>query len=137
MIIIFAQLPETPLWLLSKGRTDEATKSLQWLRGWVPSEAVAVEFKEMQRYSHNSNSCIKCQKLGVECLHPAPTFADRLKELMRKRALRPFSIVMFLFVTHQFGGMPSLRPYMVQVFQAFGVPLDANWTTVSKIGFLR
>lgn len=85
----------------------------------------------MQRYSESSNSCIKCQKLAIKCTHPAPTFGDRLKELTRKRTLRPFAIVMFCFVTHQFGGMMSIRPYMVQVFQAFGVPLDANWTTVS------
>lgn len=127
------QLPETPLWLLSKGRVADAQRSLQWLRGWVPANAVATEFAEMQRYSKLCNSCIVCQKAGtVPCPHPPAGFAETARELRRKRTLRPFALIMFCFVVAQFSGMHSIRPYMVQIFAVYGVPVDPNWTTVRR-----
>lgn len=124
------QVPETPLWLLSKNRKDDAQKSLQWLRGWVSPQAIEKEFSEMQRYSENSNSCIPCQKANIKCSHPPANLQEKLKELIRKRTMRPFFIVMFAFAITQFSGMTSIRPYMVQIFKAYGIPMDANVATV-------
>lgn len=120
------------MWLLSKDRKDDARKSLQWLRGWVSPQAVEKEFQEMQRYSANASKCTPCQKSqSAKCDHPAPTEWMKLQELMRKRNLRPFVLVILLFVFGQLSGMTGMRPYLVQIFQAYGVPLDANWATVS------
>lgn len=124
------QVPETPLWLLSKKRDDEALMSLQWLRGWVSPKAVESEFNEMKRYSENSNSCVACQKGSVKCLHPPANVREKFKELSRKRTLRPFAIIMFCFAISQLSGMTSIRPYMVQIFKAYAMPIDANWATV-------
>lgn len=130
-IVAISFVPETPLWLLSKDRKTEALKSLQWLRGWVPSHIVEKEFGEMQRYSENANSCIICSKADIKCTHPAPTTKERLKELLRKRTIKPFLLVIVLFVFAQFGGLAAMRPYMVQILKAYGTPIDANWGTVS------
>uniref|UniRef100_A0A182R125 Major facilitator superfamily (MFS) profile domain-containing protein n=1 Tax=Anopheles farauti TaxID=69004 RepID=A0A182R125_9DIPT len=131
-MIAICFVPETPMWLLSKNRSDDALKSLQWLRGWVSPKAVEEEFQEMKRYSLNSAKCALCQKSGAStCQHPPLTEWTKLKELLRKRNLRPFVLVMLFFVFGQLSGLTGMRPYLVQIFQAYGVPLDANWATVS------
>lgn len=123
-------VPETPLWLLSKNRKDDALKSLQWLRGWVKPELVQKEFREMQSYSATATSCVPCQKGKLTCSHPPPTIVDLLKELIRKRTLKPFVLVMICFAISQFTGATPMRPYMIQLFQTYRVPIDPNWATV-------
>lgn len=131
-MIAICFVPETPMWLLSKNRKEDAQKSLQWLRGWVSPTAVEKEFQEMQRYNKNAAQCTPCQKSqNSKCDHPPPSEWMKLKELMRKRNLRPFALVMLLFAFGQLSGLTGMRPYLVQIFQAYGVPLDANWATVS------
>lgn len=143
-----AQLPETPYWLLAQRRTADAERSLRWLRGWVPSHAVATEFADMQRYSERSRSCADCQQQPsptkpvplpsalVVCTHAqgggrsGGFWRRTLRDLCGQRTRRPFALIMFCFVVCQFSGMHSIRPYMVQLFEVFRVPLDANWTTV-------
>lgn len=129
-------VPETPLWLMSKGRKDDALKSLMWLRGWVSDpKHVETEFKEMQRYSEDSTRCQACQKNDVKCTHKAPSSGELFKELFRKRTLKPFMLVITMFVICQFSGLSAMRPYLVQIFRTFSVPIDASWATV-VIGIL-
>lgn len=105
-------------------------KSLQWLRGWVKPELVQKEFNEMQNYSAMATSCVSCQKGKLKCDHPPPTIVDLLKELIRKRTLKPFILVMICFAISQFTGATPMRPYMIQIFQTYRVPIDPNWATV-------
>lgn len=123
-------VPETPYWLLSKGREKDAQKALQWLRGWVSPKAVEKEFQEMKRYSESANKCTPCQKSqALTCSH-RPPFLERTKELLRKRTLKPFFLVLAFFAFTQFSGMHGMRPYLVQIFETFSLPIDSNWGTV-------
>ena len=129
-------VPETPFWLMAKNRKDDALKSLMWLRGWVSDpKQVEKEFSEIQRYSEESNRCVSCQKLEIKCTHKSSTNREMLKEIFRKRTLKPFTLVMTMFLFCQFSGLSAMRPYFVQIFQAFSVPIDASWATV-VIGIL-
>lgn len=136
MVAIFF-IPETPFWLLSRGRHEDALKSLQWLRGWVGPNEVQKEFKDMQRYSKNSTKCTPCQKQNQEdCDHPPPGLKGHVKELVRNRTLKPMIIVTVFFAVTQFSGMAGMRPYLVQIFQAYGAPVDPSWATVI-VGLLK
>lgn len=130
-MIAICFVPETPMWLLSKNRNEEALKSLQWLRGWVSPKAVQKEFDEIVRYSDYSNKCAPCQKTEFKCDHPPANTKDKFKELIRKRTLKPFALVMIFFLFSQFSGLTAMRPYMVQIFKAFRIPVDPGWATVN------
>jgi hypothetical protein len=124
-------VPETPYWLLAKNRKDDALKSLMWLRGWVSSpKYVEKEFNEIVRYSEESNRCVACQKSDSKCSHPPASTKELARELYRKRTLKPFFIVIMMFVFAQFSGLSAMRPYLVQIFQAYAVPIDSSWATV-------
>ncbi|XP_037050613.1 facilitated trehalose transporter Tret1-like isoform X2 [Bradysia coprophila] len=135
-VVAICFVPETPMWLLSKDRPDDALKSLQWLRGWVPAKNVEKEFAEMKRYSVYSSSCASCQKTKSVCEHPPPTFIQKLQELTRKRNLKPFVLALLCFAFAQL--FAPIRPYMVQLFTVYGIPMDVNWATsvVALLGLL-
>lgn len=43
-------MPEAPIWLISKGRIEDAQVALCWLRGWVEPSVVKQELTELIRY---------------------------------------------------------------------------------------
>lgn len=131
-------VPETPIWLLSKNRNDEAKQSLQILRGWVSTESISTEFKQLQQISQLSSACADCLKSNIKCQHPAPTLIDKFKDMTRKRSLKPFFLVTMACAFMQFTAMFAMRPYIIPILSAFGILLDANLTTtiIGAIGLL-
>lgn len=123
-------VPEPPIWLLSRNKTKLAMQSLQWLRGWVSPQAVYDELHTLQLHSEYSNSCRQCLEQSVKCYHPPPTFRDKIANLKRRRTLKPLLLVVLLHMFMEFCGMFAWRPYIIQILQANGVPVDANTTTI-------
>ncbi|XP_039278825.1 facilitated trehalose transporter Tret1 [Nilaparvata lugens] len=54
VVLFILQIPETPIWLISKGKIKEAEKSLCWLRGWVEPEAIKQELDHTVHYYHDT-----------------------------------------------------------------------------------
>lgn len=77
-----------------------------------------------------SVSCVNCEKASLKCVHPPPTIFDKVKSLTRKRVLKPFFLVSILFLLMQFSGMFVMRPYIIPILSAYGIILDANYTTI-------
>lgn len=125
-ISVHLQIPDSPQWLLSKNRAKDAQKSLCWLRGWVPIETVAHEFYDLQRHSERSKSCNSCVQRNLQCSHPLPSLAEKFAELKRKRAIKPFAIVITLFFLSQFTGILCMRAFMVQVLKAYDCPIQLD-----------
>lgn len=124
--VFFFQVPETPMWLLLKNRTDDAEMALQWLRGWVPKSTVSHELKQLERYSERSKSCADCIKQNAKCPHPLPTLREKLCELKQIDTIKPFCIVMLVFAISSFAGMQAMQPFIVQIFKAYGSPIQPD-----------
>lgn len=132
-------IPETPIWLLSKNQQKKALKSLKWLRGCVKSETVNDEYQQLQKYSIMSTACVKCAKqsnTSIKCEHKE-SFNDKLKQITRRRIVKPFVLITTLQFFLQFCAINSWRPYIIQILNAYTVRWDPNMTTVvlGSLGF--
>lgn len=118
------------MWLLMKHRRNDALNSLSFVRGWVLSQSVCDEFERLKRHSELSRSCSSCEKSGVKCTHPSPTLCDKFKDMTRKRNQKPFILITILNVFMQFTALFMMRPYLMQILDAYGLPFDGSKTTV-------
>ncbi|KAL5242823.1 hypothetical protein ACI65C_010233 [Semiaphis heraclei] len=62
-MIALSLTPNSPMWLLSRGKTDKARKVLMKLRGYVSEEKCAKEFQEMVQYVSLSSKLVRLPRL--------------------------------------------------------------------------
>lgn len=128
-VLLLLLVPESPYWLMSQDRNEEAIASMQWLRGWVSKKAVQPEYDEISSYIDKANRCKECTRLDRSCEH-SKRYMDKAKDLVRTKTIRPLILVTFIFFVVHINVNSAVRPFLVQVFQTFGVPMDPNWATV-------
>ncbi|XP_043280668.1 facilitated trehalose transporter Tret1-like [Venturia canescens] len=100
-------LPETPAWLATRGRVEEAKESLFWLRG--PGISTENEYKELC-----STNVIREKEKStiIEALHSP-------------RVWKPFLILFAFFALQQLSGIYVILFYAVTVLEDIGVKMDA------------
>lgn len=113
-----------------------ALKSLIWLRGCVWSEAVVNEYDSLQEYNDRLQACYDCKKQSLECSH-APSLGDKVKQLKRKRILKPLILIVTLQFFLQFCAINSWFPYIIQILKAYSIQWDAYLTVIAMclLGF--
>ena len=99
-------LPETPAWLATRGRIEEAKESLFWLRG--PGITTENEYRELcttnvKREQKKSNL--------LEALHSPSVW-------------KPFIILFLFFGLQQISGIYVILFYAVTVLEDIGVMID-------------
>lgn len=131
-VVIIAVVPEAPLWLISKNRSDDALKTLQWLRGWTTPEQVKSEFREMQLQYEVSKACENCVGNGKtsSCTHNDKSGLKKLGEIFAWRNFAVFKIVIMLFLINHLSGAFPMRPFIIQILRAYGVSIDEYLATV-------
>lgn len=115
-------VPESPYWLLLKKRTNDAQKSLAWLRGWVSIDEVQKEFTALQ-------GRIESNMLDSRIMHEV-TCVQKIKAFRRRSFLLPFFLVSLTFFIGHFSGMTTLQTFAVQIFNTLKAPIDKYYATL-------
>lgn len=120
---------ETPIWLLSKNRPEEAECALQCLRGGVDKETISNELNQLQQILELTKSCSECNNNNIstiDCDHKSASIWSKLEDLIQQRTMKPFILIILLFLLMQFTGMMVMRPYYVQILDAHSVSVSSS-----------
>ncbi|CAG9859235.1 unnamed protein product [Phyllotreta striolata] len=117
-------IPETPVWLLTKNRHEEAKKSIAWLRGWTSVENILEEYQELYAQikvrEEVDNSFRGILKNKVK----------NIKLFGQKNFLWPCLLVSFAFFLGHFNGYSPFQVYAIKIFQALHAPLNEYYSTI-------
>lgn len=125
----FSKIPETPIWLLSKNRPEEAERALQCLRGGVGKDTISNELNQLKQILELTKSCAHCSDnnaSAIDCGHKPVSVWGKFGDLIQKRTIKPFILIVLLFLIMQFTGMMVMRPYYVQILDAHGVSVSSS-----------
>lgn len=111
-----ALVPESPTWLLARGRREDAVRAFLWLRGHG-AEARA----ELRALLAAAGAAGEGEGEGEE----ARGWREALRELRRGAFLRPLLVMVVFFATCQFSGVNAVAFYSVDIVErAAGAGLD-------------
>ncbi|KDR19184.1 Sugar transporter ERD6-like 6, partial [Zootermopsis nevadensis] len=110
-VLVTLYLKETPSWLLSRGRGDEAEESFRWIRevgsrGEMP-EDIRQEFQDL-----------------LEAAKKKADIHDEIPQISTPDVWKPLVIHNFYFFFMQFGGIQVVSSYAVDIMESAGVSMD-------------
>ncbi|XP_069699277.1 facilitated trehalose transporter Tret1-like [Periplaneta americana] len=109
--VAMATVPETPCWLLARGRRRQAEDAFVWFRG-RDTEAEA----ELQLLLHKNKQ-------------EQETSAERIS-LLNPTFLRPFLVMNLYFVVQQCSGVNAVTFYTVHILRQVGLDMGEHLATV-------
>ncbi|KAL4795926.1 general substrate transporter [Aspergillus venezuelensis] len=120
-------LPESVRWLLDRGETRDAWKSLLWVRGPHPvslstsgSSSVAAEFAEMK-------SAVESDRSETADFHP--------RELLQRPNLRRILLAVGIFISQQATGATAMAYFGPQFFEILvGEPESSSSSSTAEAG---
>ncbi|KAH8398951.1 hypothetical protein KR222_001608 [Zaprionus bogoriensis] len=107
--VIFFWMPESPVYLVQKGKNDKAAKAMEWLRGDNPGNAA-----EMAAMAAEGNK----EKPKV------------FEMLSRKVTIRGLIITIMLMLFQQFTGINAILFYATGIFLAANTGMSADMCTI-------
>ncbi|RZC37903.1 facilitated trehalose transporter Tret1-2 -like, partial [Asbolus verrucosus] len=130
--LLLTFIPESPAWLLAKGRNEQAKRSLDWFSRYQPQpQNRSQSFAQMQ-FDH----LLKEQEEKERTLERSGSLSTRIRELLKPTGYKPLLILLGLFVFQQFSGIYITLFYSVTFFQEVGSEIDPYFASI-LIGGVR
>ncbi|PSN32736.1 Facilitated trehalose transporter Tret1 [Blattella germanica] len=126
--ITFFWMPESPIYLLSKGRVAKAEKALCRLRGTPNRRTASIdeEFKQMQKFIKRTE--VSASRRNESCCGSISDFFRSFS--ISFGTLKAMNIIFGLMIFRQISGMNAILAYTVEIFQVAGSSLDPHLCTV-------
>ncbi|KAJ8984016.1 hypothetical protein NQ317_012239, partial [Molorchus minor] len=131
LLIFF--IPESPAWLVSKGRIEQAAHSLRWINKYQPqpenrNESLAeLQLNQLQK-EHQ-------QKLEAQSQREAGIMSV-VKEFFKPTGYKPILLLLGLFLMQQFSGIYMTLFYSIDFFRNVGSTINPYLASV-LIGTVR
>ncbi|XP_069690855.1 facilitated trehalose transporter Tret1-like [Periplaneta americana] len=111
-----------------KKRPSDASPELA---GLLPSNGLQMSADEKKMSEQTSDRPKSSRSTGSKVLEMG-------KLILQPESLRPLILTFLAFTFYGFGGMPSIRPFLVMVLDEFCLPIETKWATVvvAATGFL-
>lgn len=128
--VTFFWMPESPVYLLSKGQIDKAEKSLCWLRGVSIRHNADIKYELGQMQSF-----IKESKVSTSVSNDQTSLPLKVINFFRSITVTPATkkaiiIIFFLMTFQEWCGLNAVLAYTVEIFQEAGSALDPYLCTV-------
>jgi len=108
LALVYLVLPESPWWLVMKGKTDKARRTLLRLKGGIPEYDVEVELQVMENTINEQRHRAQYNK------------AIPLKEIFRGMNGKRLIIALWPKLCQQFVGLSVFNSYATYFFQVAG-----------------
>ncbi|XP_019873990.2 facilitated trehalose transporter Tret1 isoform X2 [Aethina tumida] len=127
-------IPESPSWLIWKGKNDQAKKSVNWFNKNQPkpndkAETVAeMHFRLLQDEQEKKNEeAAKKGKKGASAI---------IKEFLKPTGYKPLIFFVGLFICQHFSGIYITMFYSIQFIEAAGTSINGYFASI-LIGVVR
>ncbi|XP_050302173.1 facilitated trehalose transporter Tret1-like isoform X2 [Anthonomus grandis grandis] len=133
LILISFIIPESPAWLVSKGRVEEASKSLKWIHRNQPQPEHRTEsLAELQLQLLQKEHQLKLEEESKK----GNGFWTKAKLFLRPTGYKPLIILFGLFVFQQFSGIYITLFYSVTFLKETGSTVNPYLASI-LIGTVR
>ncbi|KAF0773728.1 facilitated trehalose transporter Tret1-like [Aphis craccivora] len=112
-------IPESPIWLIAKGKHEKAEKAICWLRGWVDSETVKPELSNLLHYN-NVSGTIGTQDSNV-VTNDSKNLLSKLAQFKEPSVYRPMKLIIIFFFTSYIVNLTPGKPFIGKIMTEVGL----------------
>ncbi|XP_018419213.1 PREDICTED: solute carrier family 2, facilitated glucose transporter member 6 [Nanorana parkeri] len=116
MLVLLCFMPDSPRFLIAKGKREKALKALEWLRG--PDTAYREEFTRIEESIVNKNSSITCS------------------ELAERHYYKPILTAVLMRFLQQMSGINPILTFLESIFNKTKVILSGRYDA-ALVGLVR